>query len=366
MSLPIGLYVHIPFCRSKCHYCDFASAPGTRAEAEWYLDLLAREASRESPGRVAETVFVGGGTPTCLSEAQLERLFREVLDRFPRSAGAEVTIEANPESLEEPKARLLARLGANRISLGVQSFDDAELAALGRIHRSAEVRRAVAAARAAGFDNLNLDLLCGFPGNDSGRLARSLEAALELSPDHLSVYLYQHEDGSVWGRSEMAAPEPDLQADLYFQVKDRLESAGFEHYEISNFARPGRRCRHNLKYWTGQAYVGLGTAASSFDGAVRRTHPASLTGYATALDGGPVELDALSPSARAREALWLRLRLLDGVGALPADLPAEETAELRRSLERHVSGGLLRRVGAGYALTRNGLILSNEVFADLI
>ena len=366
MSRPAGLYVHIPFCKSKCHYCDFASGPGTADEIERYLGLLEVEAEREACGQTVDTVFVGGGTPSLLSPAQLERLFRQVVGRFVLAPGAEVTVEGNPESLDPGRAACLAALGVNRVSLGAQSFDDGELRKLGRIHRAQQTRDAVKALRDHGLHNFNLDLICGFPGNTAVSLHRSIDAVLELSPAHVSLYLYQHEEHSHWGRSDIELPDDDLQVDLYYEVKDRLEAAGYGHYEISNFALSGRECRHNLKYWSGDPYVGLGASAAGFVDGLRVTNPSDLLSYERWVRHGVRAMEPMDSVSRARELVMLRMRLLDGVERLPAELGETETGRVRDILEHYAELGLVRRQGEGYALSRRGLLLSNEVFAELI
>ncbi|MBI2943690.1 MAG: radical SAM family heme chaperone HemW [Candidatus Wallbacteria bacterium] len=366
MTAALGLYVHIPFCKAKCHYCDFASGPGTREQADGYLDLLEREAIRESGARRIDTVFVGGGTPSVLDGAQLTRLFRDVLGRFTLAPGAEVTLEANPESMDESKALLLAGLGVNRVSLGAQSFVPEELARLGRLHTADRVDTAVDAVRGAGIDNVNLDLICGFPGNSTETLDRSLDRLVALAPEHVSVYIYQLEQESHWGRIGIEPPDPDAQVELYYHAKDRLEASGYGHYEISNWCRPGRECRHNLKYWTGDPYLGIGLSAASFMDGRRLSNPDDFEAYAEAVESGPELESELSGDDLARELLMLRLRLLRGVDGLPGGLGGRATGEVLRALERYSRLGLLDRRGDGWALSRQGLALSNEVFADLI
>ncbi|MBI3892214.1 MAG: coproporphyrinogen III oxidase family protein, partial [Candidatus Wallbacteria bacterium] len=294
------------------------------------------------------------------------RLFSRIVGRFALLPAAEITMEANPESMDEAKANQLARLGVNRVSMGAQSFVPEELRLLGRLHTVEGVFTAVSALRAAGIANLNLDLICGFPGNTLESLDRSLGALAELAPAHASLYIYQLEEESHWGRIGIEAPDPDLQVDLYYRAKDFLERCGYSHYEISNWSRPGLECRHNLKYWLGEPYVGIGLSSASYLGGERRVNPDDFETHASALDAGPRLESALGPQERAREELMLKLRLLRGVERLPGELDGQAGRDVRRVLDRYSKLGLLERRGDGWALSRPGLALSNEVFAELI
>ncbi len=366
MTTPLGLYVHIPFCKARCHYCDFATGIGSADDIDAYLDLLEEEAAREAVNQPIDTIFIGGGTPSILDGSQRTRLFRDILGRFELTPDAEVSTEANPESMDRKTAEDLAALGVNRVSLGGQSFDAEELRRLGRLHSVQGIHDAVGSLRAAGIRNINLDLICAFPGNTAERFQRSLEALLKLGPPHVSVYMYQHEDESHWGGMDVEPPDEDLQVELYYQAKDLLEGAGYLHYEISNFARPGHECRHNLKYWCSDSYLGLGLSAVRYVDGVRLSNPRDMDSYVKTAGTGLRESTCLDPIAREREELMLRLRLLPGATGAPA-VPGEALGhEVQEVLERYRSLGLVDRYGSGYVLSRRGIALSNEVFAELI
>lgn len=271
-----GLYVHIPYCRAKCAYCDFYSGPLKPFEETTYFAALERElAARRGEVGAFGTVYVGGGTPSAVNPARLAPLLA--------LAPGERTVEVNPEDVTPAYAEALLRAGANRVSMGVQSLVDGELAAVGRRHTAARAREAFANLRAAGFDNISLDLIYGLPGQTLESWCYSLGETLALRPEHLSAYLLGYEEGTLLtarmkaGRIKEASEE--LAARMYGELCDTMRAAGFEHYEISNFARPGNYARHNSAYWDMTPYLGLGPGAHSFDGTVRRANPANLKAY---------------------------------------------------------------------------------------
>ena len=267
---PLGLYVHIPFCTAKCRYCDFNSYAGQEHLIPGYTQALLREAdiwSAACAGWRADTLFFGGGTPSLMPLAEMERLLDGLRHHFQVAADAEITLEANPGTVDEAYLSRLWEMGVNRLSLGVQSFRDDELTFLGRIHSARGAREAYRAARSAGFENVGLDLIFGLPGQTVDRWLESLEEAIDLGPEHLSLYALTVEDGTPLGDDvalgRTPATDPDLQAELYSRAAERLEPAGYDHYEISNWARPGYQCRHNLTYWRNGFWLGLGAGAHS-------------------------------------------------------------------------------------------------------
>ncbi len=271
MDKSLSLYVHIPFCRSKCVYCDFNSYAGQEALIPAYVEALLREAEAWSglcAGATVETLFFGGGTPSLVPPAEMKRLMEGLRQRFAIAAEAEVSLEANPESVDFDHLRGLRDLGVNRLSLGVQSFDDEELRFLGRIHSAAEAEAAYGAARQAGFENVGLDLIFGLPQQQLESWQQSLEKAIRLEPEHLSLYALTVEENTPLGRAVAAnrawEPDEDAQAEMYEESEERLEAAGYDHYETSNWAWPGHRCRHNLTYWETRPYLGLGAGAHSY------------------------------------------------------------------------------------------------------
>ncbi len=372
-----GLYIHVPFCAGKCAYCDFYSRPDAAdpAVARW-LDGLVREAARAPDGFVPRTIFIGGGTPTILPPAVLRGLFDRLHRAFDLSAVDEWTVEANPGTLTPERLDILRAGGADRLSLGAQSFDPALLRALGRRHDADDIAAAARAARAAGFRRLNLDLLYALPAPYAGTLGRTLDAALALRPDHLSAYALTLEPGTPLAAQHAAGAWPAVSDDdalaQFQRVRAALTEGGFEHYEISNFATPGEECRHNLLYWSGGEYLGLGPAAHSHWGGARWGNPPDLDAWASALEAGRSPRafeERLEPAARARETLVFGLRRLAGVRRAEFrahtgfDYEELRGPEIRGLLER----GLLERTpDDGLRLSDAALFVSDSVFAELV
>ena len=366
-----GLYIHVPFCARKCGYCDFYSVPlaGGRP-AEEYLGALERECEGLPEGFAPETVFLGGGTPTVLSAAELDHLFELIARRVNLSRVTEWTCEANPGTLDAEKIRALRRAGVNRVSLGVQSFDDRVLAFLGRIHTGRQASESFRLLRGEGFDNVSLDLIFAVPGAPAGALERDLDQAIALNPEHLSVYGLTFEDGTPLARRRDAGEVRELDEEEQLRqfrvVRDTLKGAGFHHYEISSYARPGRECRHNLLYWGPGEFLGLGPAAHSHWAGRRWANARRLEEWAA---GAPREFEeALDPEARAREALVFGLRRLDGV---EREKFCQETGFDYHALRGGeiawlVQLGMLEETDNRLRLTEKGLVVSNAVFAELV
>jgi putative oxygen-independent coproporphyrinogen III oxidase len=371
-----GVYVHVPFCSSRCHYCDFVTYTGMEGLRRPYAAALLAEAGLAAAGLgpdlpTVTSVFVGGGTPTLLPTGDLARVLERLRALLPHAPGAEVTVEANPETVDRAVADGLAAAGVTRVSMGAQSFDDRVLAALGRTHGAARVGEALAALRAAGVPAVNLDLIYGCPGEDGASWAATLDAAVALGPEHLSAYALGIEPATRFGRlvaaGRMTAPDDDLLADRYEAACATLAAAGYaHHYEVSNWARmPAHASRHNLTYWRRGRYLGLGAGAHEFDGATRSWNVAGVPAYLEAVraarrpTAGRERLDA----AQARfEALALRLRTADGLDpaealALGVDPAGAAAAELR-------DAGLLA-AGPRLRLTERGMFLHGEVVARL-
>ncbi|PKN01959.1 MAG: coproporphyrinogen III oxidase [Elusimicrobia bacterium HGW-Elusimicrobia-1] len=369
-----GLYVHIPFCRAKCRYCDFASAAAGRDFAETesrYLDALAAEAVARSVGwKEFDTVYIGGGTPGVLSAAALERLFVLLKSNFDLSAASEITVECNPESADFAKLDVLTRLGANRLSMGAQSFDEETLKYLGRVHPAMSVRESFAAAREAGFDNIGLDLIFGAPvgGPETSAMESRLEKwrcdldnAVALKPEHISVYALSIEDGTPLAASGDIISE-DEQADMYALAREHLSSAGYVHYELSNFARPGRESRHNLNYWRLGSYLGLGAAAASFDGRSRFKNTSDTAVYTDNPADSAAERETLTGGQIASEKIFLGLRLLnEGV-----TFGAEESRLYADVLSRLEADGSVERRGAAFRLRPSAYFTSNAVMREFV
>jgi oxygen-independent coproporphyrinogen-3 oxidase len=321
---PVAIYVHIPFCPSKCGYCDFNSYAMTGEIVGRTADAIQKEVMA-SPlrGRPSKTIFFGGGTPTFLAADAQARLLATVLDVHPPVDGCEATTEANPGTVDFPKLKALRSAGFNRLSIGAQSFDPDELRVLERVHTPSEVENAVSAARDADFDNLNLDLMFALPRQSLRRWTKNLEKAIELQPDHLSLYCLTVEPATKFykllQRGVLDQPDEDIQSEMYDLTVQIARSAGFERYEVSNFAQPGRECKHNLCYWRGEEYVGYGPGAVQRVGRERRTNLKHPSRYCEAVERGQelgCERELLDDRAMRLEKLMLGLRLAEG---LPAD-----------------------------------------------
>lgn len=368
MNKLLGIYIHIPFCKQKCVYCDFYSLPRREEDMDAYVSALrAQLLGTDFSGYEADTVYFGGGTPSFLGPRRLTALLEAVLAACPVAPEAEVTFEANPDSAADGNAlSALRRAGFNRISLGMQSAGDAQLKALGRVHTAAQVRSSVEAVRKAGFGNLSLDLIYGLPGQNLSRWRETLAAAIALAPEHLSCYGLKAEEGTPLYARRDTLPDDGVQADMYLETVGFLERAGFQQYEISNFAKPGRESRHNLKYWTLGEYAGFGPGAHSDFRGVRYAWARDLDAF---LRGDQIlsEAQRMTPNEREREWLMLSLRLVRGLD------PAEYEARFNRSFERFLP--FLRRCReAGYAvreaerwlLTPRGFLVSNQIIGELL
>jgi oxygen-independent coproporphyrinogen-3 oxidase len=382
---PTSLYVHVPFCLKRCAYCDFATAPYDADSAERYVRRLADELERVPRASPLRTIYLGGGTPTALTERQLEFVLERVRERvaLPKVGGSlvEWTCEANPESLTREKAKLLRDAGVDRVSLGAQSFEEPVLAALGRDHAPKHVFAALELLRDAGFERLSLDLMFAAPGETSAQLERDLEQLAKLELEHVSAYCLTYEPGTPLTRlrAEGRVTPHDDETELvqYRLVRERLAAAGLAHYEISNFARPGRESQHNLVYWRGEEYFGVGLGAGSYEFGTRRSSTRELSKYlgewgsADSRDwlGPPHEAETLEPDAKAREALILGLRLLEGVDSREFAHrfgSCLDEPNLAATISRLVARGLLERLGAVLRLTPRGLELADEVFVELV
>lgn len=359
MKPNLGLYIHIPFCKAKCAYCDFYSLERSEDRMDAYaaaLEASLRAAAPKAAGYAIDTVYFGGGTPSFFGAPRLAAILEAVFDSYDIAPGAEITTEANPESAHDADAlRTLRGAGFNRISLGMQSADDVELRAVGRIHTADDTAAAVDAARRAGFDNLSLDLIYGLPGQTRERWRNNLAAAVSLAPEHLSCYGLKVEPGTPLyaRRGSVPLPDDDAQADMYLDTVAYLAKHGYVQYEISNFARPGRESRHNLKYWTLNEYLGFGPGAhSDFGGrrfAVARNLDAFLRGEIAYSEDAPI-----TPRERAAERVMLGLRLTRG-------LHAAELAGAEAVLTECADHGLAEQVGGNWRLTPRGFLVSNAV-----
>jgi oxygen-independent coproporphyrinogen-3 oxidase len=372
-----GLYLHVPFCSSRCSYCDFATGLYQSELAERYVCALVEEikASRFCGERV-DTIYFGGGTPSLLAPPQLDRLLVTLHDRFDVDEAAEVTLEINPGSVTEAKLRAFRSLGINRASFGAQTFDDAELAKLGRSHSVADTLKTFTDLRRAGFTNVSFDLIAGLPGQTLSGWQRNIKQALELFPEHLSFYLLEVHQGTPLAehirRGIQPVPDDDLAGVMYQWMLDRASEAGYEHYEISNLCRPGFHSRHNVKYWTAAPYYGFGCSSHSYDGELRRwSNHRDVLKYVETIESGlspVVEEQQLSQTDVRAEALFLGMRLMRGIDmhAFRESFGVDLRDEYAADLDRFCKAGLVEFEGDLVRLTRNGALLSNEVFAAFV
>lgn len=365
----LGVYVHLPFCPYLCPYCDFAKWPVRASAARTYLDALYAEL-HAAPSEPAATLFLGGGTPNSYDAATLAALVARLRRHYRLPEGAEVSIEINPELVRPGDFERYRDAGVTRLSIGVQSFVPEEIAVLGRKHTAEQVAQVVAAARAARFDSVSLDLIFAVPGQTPQSWERSIARALALEVDHVSTYGLTIEAETPYARWYAREPsafsDDGLEASLYALAIERLEAAGYEHYEISNFARPGHRCRHNENYWRNGDYAGLGVGAASYRDGVRSVHTRSLPAYLDAALAGraiPAQAERLAPLARAGEAIMLALRTAQGVGL--TEFKERYGIDVLRHyapvVERMAEGGLLERIGDSMRLTARGRFVANDV-----
>ncbi|HEX3352084.1 MAG TPA: radical SAM family heme chaperone HemW [Terriglobales bacterium] len=388
--MPLGLYISVPFCRTKCSYCNFASDVFSRAVFERYVERVtadinrAAETAAQMGGRLessVDSIFVGGGTPTILDINQLERLFVTISQNFVLQAGAEITVECAPGTLSTAMIGALQRCGVNRVSLGVQSFVDAEAASVGRQHKRTTVIDDIARLGAAGIENINVDLIAGLPHQTAESWEFSLDETVASGVPHVSVYMLEVDNDSRLGRELMAGgaryhahfvPDEDLTANLYERACERLTAAKVRQYEISNFAREGQESRHNLKYWTRRPYLGFGVDAHSMlhccenaTEAVRFSSPDSLEEYVAGV--GPKKTP-VSSAAALEETFFLGLRLARGVDMekVAAEFGEPAVQSLEGAISECMDLGLLARQDNWIRLTSRGRLLSNEAFQRFI
>ena len=375
---PAGIYIHVPFCKSRCSYCDFATGLYQTELAERYVQALVvdlQTTRADKLSRSVDTIYFGGGTPSMLSSDQLERILAAVHSRFQIDPKVEVTIEINPGSVTKTKLKGFRKLGINRASFGAQTFHDDELARLGRSHNAGDTLRTFEYLRAADFDNVSFDLIAGLPGQTMVRWQENVERSLGLRPEHLSFYLLEVHSNTPLAqhieRGLQPKPDDDLAAEMYKWMLDRSCDAGYEHYEISNLCLPGFESRHNTKYWQGDAYYGFGCSAHSFDGrTLRWSNERDVAAYVNAIENNQtpvIEQTQLSDNERRAEAVFLGMRLMKGVDtreyeqSFGVDLRIEHNEDLSRFYE----AGLIEFDGYVLRLTRAGALMSNEVFAAL-
>ena len=374
---PLGIYIHIPFCRSKCQYCDFYSIGGSRDPrlVDNYIQALMvhfKETGPRAADYLVDTVYFGGGTPSFFGADNLRRIFAELQHRFRVDRDAEISFEANPDSVSSGLLKKLRAEGFNRMSLGVQSDRDEMLQKLGRPHSYEQARNAVQLARACGFENISVDLMYGLPDQTAAQWEETLRHVLRLRPEHMSCYGLKVEEGTpLWEyKDEANLPSDEVQAEMYLKTVDILETAGYRQYEISNFAKPGFESRHNLKYWMGDEYIGFGPAAASDFAGKRYTNNPDIQNYIRGIlkQDVPIlsECDTVPPRERAGEYVMLRLRTTKGIS--PEEYEKNYLMPFEPLLDAIVplaEKGLFVQDGDRWVLTPTGFLVSNQIIGRL-
>lgn len=361
-----GLYVHIPFCKSRCIYCGFYSTT-LLALCDHYVAAVCREwdMRRASLKDSVHTIYIGGGTPTVLSADQLSRLMAHL-----GGTANEVTVECNPDDIDDAWAAAMRSCGVNRVSLGAQTFNDQRLRFLRRRHTASQIAQAVASLRTAGFDNISIDLMYGFPGETIADWQYDLDVATGLGVEHVSAYALTYEEGTTLYRmlqeGRVEEIDEELSRQMYYMLCERMKSEGYEHYEISNFAQPGRSSLHNSGYWNQTPYIGLGAAAHSFDGTCRQWNIADVKSYIESVEQGQplTESETLDPHTRYNDIVMTALRTCEGLRI--DSLDREHRDYCLSNARRYIEGGQLVIVGDVLRLSESGIFVSDMVMADLM
>ena len=374
-----GIYIHIPFCKSRCSYCDFATGLYNTELAERYVQALLidiQTTRKEELSKAVNTIYFGGGTPSMLSPSQIERLLEALHQRFQIEPAAEITMEINPGSVTKSNLTEFRHAGINRASFGAQTFDDAELARLGRSHTATDTLKTFDALRESGFGNISFDLIAGLPGQTMERWQSNVERSLGLKPEHLSFYLLEVHSGTPLAqhieRGIQPKPDDDLAGEMYEWMLESASTSGYEHYEISNLCLPGFESRHNSKYWSGAAYYGFGCSAHSFDGHdCRWSNERDVNSYVQLVESGRSPIvgeQRLSQNDLKAEAIFLGLRLMSGVDTreYQRNFGIDIREEHQDDFKRFQEAGLIEFDGDLIRLTRTGALMSNEVFASFV
>lgn len=370
MQKNISLYIHLPFCEQKCFYCSFVVSVGQLHRREDYLQCLCREAERHQ-GEKLHSIYWGGGTPSLLTETQMQALAGMMRSVFAAGADVEFTVEANPEDVTLEKARLLKAIGVNRVSLGAQSFSDEYLKYLGRCHNARQIRVAYEALREAGFENINLDLMYSFPGQTLTQLEEDVQSVTALKSEHISLYTLTVDPHSRFFAKKIREVDGDLQADQYLRVTELLQAAGYRQYEVSNFSKPRRESRHNIHYWHGGNYIGLGVGAHSHRDGRRWWNVSRLNDYLQRIRQGEdaeENFEKLTAHQRLTETFLIGLRMTAGVdlSQLQERYGCALTNEQERTMDRLIKEGWLIEEGARIRASRQGVLVLDRLCARLI
>lgn len=373
-----GIYVHIPFCRRKCEYCDFYSLPNPENDAvNTYISALKLQMQlmREQMSEYTfDTVFIGGGTPSLLTEMQMSELLESLRRSFKITSAAEITAEANPATFDAEKLKAYRSFGIDRLSIGIQSANENELRLLGRIHSEKQIKEAFDAAISANFDNISLDIMYGIPDQTLTSFQKTLQLVTELSPKHVSVYGLQLEPATplYCKRNSLAFPDEDAEKALNRLALTRLSEAGYNRYEISNYAKTGYECKHNLKYWHSEEYLGLGVAAHSYISGVRYNAPTTLNSYLDAVNSRNIDALRLEASyicgeEKAEELIILGLRLSEGISKAEFEkATGSDFSPYEERIKKFVATGHIQRLGDRYSFTPEGFDLSNYILSSII
>ena len=370
---PVEIYIHIPFCIRKCDYCDFLSGPSGPKEQADYVQALLREiqAVEEGEGRSVSSIFIGGGTPSVLDERLLGDILKEIRNRFKMEEDAEITIEVNPGTANIGKLQAYREMGINRLSIGLQSPQDRELKILGRIHNYEQFLETYQEARTVGFDNINIDLMSAIPDQTYEGWVKNLRTVAELEPEHISAYSLIVEEGTPFAARKLNLPDEDTEYNMYEATAQILKEYGFEQYEISNYARKGRECRHNVGYWTRQDYLGFGLGASSLYGKERFANTADMKKYLEN-SRNPEKIREKEPSLTREdemsEFMFLGLRMTKGISKADFQKCFGCTIEsvYGEVLEKYESMGLLLEQDGRIFLSREGIHVSNSIMAEFL
>ena len=371
----LGIYIHIPFCKSKCFYCDFNSYANHEELVDVYVEALKNEINTVNDNREVPSIYIGGGTPSYIDAKYIAEILETIRNKFNISNDAEITIEVNPGTVDRNKLKVYKKIGINRISFGLQTCQDELLKSIGRIHTFEEAKKGYLLAREYGFNNISIDLMFGLPKQSMDDLKYSLERIIELNPEHISTYSLKVEENTVFGRQQsegkLILPNEDVERQMYYCIKNELKKAGYEHYEISNFAKPGYQSKHNNSYWEGQDYLGFGAGASSLYENTRYSNEINIQKYINKILNNEKVFEIeeeLDEKARLSETMILGLRKLNGVSKIDVkekfgyDIEEVYSSEITKLLRLE----LLIQEEDRIRLTDKGLDLANQVFMEFI